>query len=76
MPNMHFGRGLFTNLTISGEANGMWEVSADLLGAAVTTMAMTTGLITRCGPDPHGNTHIYVTPGHEARSRQRPWMRR
>jgi hypothetical protein len=38
---------LATNLQISGEAGGMWEVSIDLLGRAVSTMAMTTGVATR-----------------------------
>jgi hypothetical protein len=55
--------GMFTNLTISGEAGGMWEVSADLLGAAVTTMAMTTGLDVRdVDLIRMADTNIYVTP--------------
>ena len=55
--------GMFTNLTISGEANGMWEVSADLLGAAVTTMAMTTGLDVRdVDLIRMADTNIYMTP--------------
>jgi len=39
--------GLVTNLNISGEAQGIWEVSVDLLGRAVSTMAITTGVDTR-----------------------------
>ena len=39
--------GLCTNLNISGEAGGVWEASVDLLGRAVSTMAMTTGVDTR-----------------------------
>lgn len=55
--------GMFTNLTISGEAGGMWEVSADLLGAAVTTMAMTTGLDVRdVDLIRMADTNIYMTP--------------
>lgn len=54
---------MFTNLTISGEAGGMWEVSADLLGAAVTTMAMTDGLDVRdVDLIRMSDTNIYVTP--------------
>lgn len=55
--------GLFTNLTISGEAGGMWEVSADLLGRAVTTASMTTGLDVRdVDLIRVSDTNIYVTP--------------
>jgi hypothetical protein len=55
--------GMFTNLTISGEAGGMWEVSADLLGKAVTTASMTTGLDVRdVDLIRMSDTNIYVTP--------------
>lgn len=55
--------GIFTNLTLSGEANGMWEMSADVIGKAVTTKAMTTGLDVRdVDLIRMADTHIYVTP--------------
>ena len=55
--------GLFTNLTISGEAGGMWEVSADLLGKTVSTLAHTTGLDVRdVDLIRMSDTNIYVTP--------------
>lgn len=54
---------LFTNLTISGEAGGMWEVSADLLGRTVTTQGMTTSLNPRdVDLIRMSDTNIYMTP--------------
>ncbi len=55
--------GLCTNLNISGEAGGVWEVSVDLLGRAVSTMSMTTGVSTReVDLIKMADTTLYITP--------------
>jgi hypothetical protein len=54
---------LVGNVTIAGEAGGIWEVSADLLGRAVTTKAHTTGLDVRdVDLIRMSDTNIYITP--------------
>jgi len=54
---------LATNLNITGEAGGVWEGRVDLLGRAVTTLAMTTGLDTRDVDIIHmSDTKFYITP--------------
>jgi hypothetical protein len=54
---------LVGNVTISGEAGGIWEVSADLLGKNVTTKAHTTGLDVRnVDLIRMSDTNIYMTP--------------
>jgi hypothetical protein len=54
---------LATNLSITGEAGGVWEASVDLIGRALSTASMTTGLDSRdVDIIRMSDTKLYITP--------------